>query len=96
MGIRARALAQDFVWKTSGIESIMKISRNLHTIDRVARIIVGMGCIYIGFIDTVMIYSDIISGIVGLFGVVNVGVAVFSHCPVYKLAGISTYSSSDE
>lgn len=68
----------------------MSIQRNLHVLDRTARALVGVGCVYAGFVDTALIGNVTISILVGVFGVVNIGAAVFSHCPVYKLAGISS------
>ena len=67
--------------------------RNLHTLDRVARILIGIACVYVGFFEQALINNQIIAILVGVFGVVNVGASLFSHCPVYKLAGISTYAA---
>jgi len=73
----------------------MALERNMHTIDRAARIIVGLACVYIGFFDKSMIGNDLISALVGVFGVVNVGAAILLHCPVYRLAGISSYRAPE-
>ncbi len=73
----------------------MRFEKNLHIVDRTARAIVGVACFYVGFIDPVMIENDIVSVLVGLFGVVNLGAALFSHCPAYSLAGISTCRNED-
>lgn len=69
----------------------MHFKRNLHTIDRVVRLVIGIGCIYLGFIDTGIIGNAIAATLVGIFGAINLFAAVFSYCPVYGLTGISTY-----
>ncbi|MCR9074374.1 MAG: DUF2892 domain-containing protein [Alphaproteobacteria bacterium] len=63
---------------------------NMHSIDRALRGILGLGCLYVGFYDPGIIANALISTLVGLFGVVNVGSALFGFCPVYKLGGIRT------
>lgn len=76
------------------LTSLMPMSRflapNMHTIDRVLRIVIGIGCIYVGFIDWGLIPNAVISVLVGIFGVVNLGSAAVGHCPVYRLGGIRT------
>ena len=69
------------------------MQRNLHTLDRLARLLIGAACVYVGFFEQALIDNQIIALLVGAFGVVNVGASLFSHCPVYKLAGISTYAA---
>ena len=73
----------------------MTIKRNLHSLDRLARTIIGVGCIYYGFIDHNLITNTLISVLVGLFGLVNIGAAIMSHCPVYGISGLSTYKEAD-
>lgn len=68
----------------------MSFKPNLSTTDRIIRTLVGIGCIYVGFIDQNIITNNIISILVGIFGIVNIVAAVISHCPVYGLAGFST------
>ena len=68
------------------------MQRNLHTIDRVARTLIGAGCVYLGFVEQSLVGNELIAIFIGVFGVVNIGAAAMSHCPVYRLAGISTYS----
>jgi len=71
----------------------MSIKANLHKIDRLIRALVGIGCIYIGFIDQSMITNNFVSLIIGVFGVINIIAAAISNCPVYGLAGFSTCSA---
>ncbi len=72
----------------------MVIHKNLHPLDRAARTIVGLGCTYAGFIDGGYIGNETICVLVGIFGLVNLGAALFSYCPVYQLAGISSCSGT--
>lgn len=73
----------------------MLFKRNLHTLDRVVRLVIGVACVYIGFIDTSMIGNALASTLVGIFGIINLFAAVFSYCPVYGVTGISTYRCED-
>jgi len=72
------------------------IKRNLHNLDRLVRVVIGVGCIYVGFFDTGFISNTVVSMLVGAFGVVNIIAAALSHCPVYNLAGLSTCSTKPE
>lgn len=73
----------------------MRFKRNLHTLDRIVRLVLGLGCIYIGFIDRSIIGNTLAAFLVGLFGVINLFAAFFSYCPIYGLTGISTYRSKE-
>lgn len=68
----------------------MKFKRNMNRLDQFFRVVLGTVLIYIGFINTELTNSNIINWILGLFGIVNIVVAIASHCPVYSLADIST------
>ena len=74
----------------------MLFKRNLHSVDRIARLLLGSVCVYIGFINETIIYNNIISIVLGLFGVINIVSAILSNCPVYDLAGFSTYHKRDD
>ena len=69
---------------------------NLHNLDRLIRVIIGIACIYVGFVNTSIISNSLISILVGVFGVVNIIAAAMAHCPIYHLAGISTYPAKPE
>ncbi|MEJ2360411.1 MAG: DUF2892 domain-containing protein [Gammaproteobacteria bacterium] len=73
----------------------MRFKRNLHTLDRIVRLVLGLGCIYIGFIDRSIIGNALAAFLVGLFGVINLFAAFFSYCPIYGLTGISTCRSKE-
>lgn len=70
----------------------MSFKRNLHSLDRVIRAIIGIVCLYLGFIDTSIIGNFLASILVGIFGLINIFAAVMAYCPVYGVTGISTYS----
>jgi len=55
---------------------------NVGTIDRVIRAVLGLILIGIGFSSGNMI--------VGLIGLIPLGTAVISFCPLYPLLGINT------
>lgn len=69
----------------------MGIKRNLHIIDILVRSLIGAALIYISFIDAEYISNDVARWLVGIFGVINIAAAAFRSCPIYALAGISTY-----
>lgn len=69
----------------------MAIKRNLHNIDIAVRILIGIALVYICFIDTDYIGNDVVRWLLGIFGVVNLIAAGLRSCPIYALAGISTF-----
>ena len=74
----------------------MKKGPNMHAIDRVVRLIVGLICVYIGFVDLSLISSRPVAIIVGVFGVINLWAFITTRCPVYSAAGFSTAAKSEE
>ena len=73
----------------------MKNSANMHAIDRSMRLIIGLICVYIGFVDASLITSRPVSILVGIFGAINIWAFITSRCPVYSAAGFSTARNSD-
>ena len=69
----------------------MAIKRNLHTIDIVVRVLIGIALVYICFIDTNYISNDVVRWLLGIYGVINLISAGLRSCPIYTLAGISTF-----
>lgn len=69
----------------------MAIKRNLHWIDILVRYVVGAALVYIGFIDTSYVANPTVRILLGIFGAVNIIAGLVKSCPVYALAGISTY-----
>lgn len=74
----------------------MKKGPNMHPIDRVVRLIVGVSCVYIGFIDLSLISSRPVAILVGIFGLVNLWAFITTRCPVYSAAGFSTATKTEE
>ena len=68
--------------------------RNLGTPDRIARALVGIILIYIGFIDQTLITSQVLRILIGLFGALNLFGGIVSFCPLYRLADINTYKGA--
>lgn len=63
------------------------MKENMHTFDRLARIIVGV-------VVAVLFYLDIISGttaiVLGVIAIVFVLTSLINFCPLYAVFGIST------
>ena len=73
----------------------MKKGPNMHPIDRIVRLIVGLSCVYIGFIDLSLISSRPVAMVVGVFGLVNLWAFITTRCPVYSAAGFSTAQKTE-
>jgi hypothetical protein len=69
----------------------MAIKRNLHSVDIAVRILIGVALVYICFVDTDYISNDVVRWLLGIYGVINLVSASLRSCPIYGLAGISTY-----
>lgn len=65
-------------------------AKNMHTIDRAIRVVLGLLLVWIGFIDQGMISNQLIAWAIGLFGIVNLVSAAAAFCPIYFMAGFST------
>lgn len=74
----------------------MRMNKNCCGLDQFLRTGIGLGLIYIGFVDTTLIGDTIIATFVGIFGVVNVLSGLSGFCPVYTMAGICTRTTKDE
>ena len=63
------------------------MEKNVGTIDRIVRIVVGIVLLYVA-------YAGIISGIpryiVGLLGLIMLAAAALSYCPLYPVLKINT------
>lgn len=68
---------------------------NMHTVDRFMRLVIGLICIYVGFIDTRFITNELVSALIGCFGIVNLWAFATSRCPVYAMTGFSTASKTE-
>ena len=67
------------------------MKRNLHPLDRLLRGIIGI--VFTGFalLNGDFIEEPILEVSIGLFGVLNLISLLSGWCPVYHVAGISTY-----
>lgn len=64
--------------------------RNMHRVDQMVRIILGLGLVYFGFIDHSIINDRLYGAFLGVFGIMNLIAGVMGICPVYVMAGFST------
>ena len=63
------------------------LKKNIGSVDRVLRIVVGLGLIALAVFNEGMAW--------GWIGVVPLGTAVFSSCPAYSLLGLNTCGSKN-
>lgn len=70
------------------------IPKNIGLIDFLLRFCIGIALIYYGFFDTNLIQDEFSAYIVGIFGSINLAVALVRFCPIYKAVGINTYCQS--
>lgn len=75
---------------------MISMKRNLHTIDRAARLLLGVGCLILTIGKPEIIGDDLINVLIGIFGVVNIWAAIVSNCPVYNMVGLSTYKNKTD
>ena len=78
----------------SGKKHFMKIKKNLSQLDQMLRVGLGAVCLYLGFFDNSYIESDVLSLLIGIFGIANIVFAAIGACPVYWLANINTSVNS--
>ena len=70
----------------------MAIKKNMGLLDRLARIIIGIGLIYFGLFDITLVDNQTVRYIMAVFGVVNIITSVVAFCPLYVMANLSTAS----
>jgi len=68
----------------------MRMKKNCGRLDQFLRTGIGLGLVYIGFVETTLIGDTVIATFVGVFGAVNMLAGLYGFCPVYHLANIST------
>lgn len=71
-------------------------NRNLNNIDRIIRLVLGVGCLYLAFTMPEKLGGTAIAVFIGIFGIINLFAAAMSHCPVYHMTGLSTYSAESK
>lgn len=72
-----------------------KITRNINYFDQFLRTLAALACIYFGLIDSTYIEDSLLAMGVGIFGILNLIAACIGWCPVYTIAGISSYKPKD-
>ena len=68
----------------------MVFKKNMCTLDRTIRVLLGLGLLYLAFFDAG--FSPTISTkiLLGILGLVNISSGFMAYCPVYKMAHLST------
>lgn len=72
----------------------LAISKNIGRIDQIIRLSISLSMIYFGFFDLSLIQDEFSATIVGIFGSLNLIVALIQFCPLYSAVGINTYCQS--
>jgi len=70
------------------------VRNNMGTVDRLIRVCTGLAMMYFGFWDQEVIGDMTINIIVGIFGIISIGFAYISFCPIYTLGNINTNKKS--
>jgi len=68
----------------------LSISKNIGRIDQFLRLGISLSMIYFGFFDLSLIQDKFSATIVGIFGSMNLIVALIQFCPLYAVVGINT------
>lgn len=68
--------------------------RNLNTLDRVTRGVVGVVTLYFGLFGTTFIGDPIVQTILVVFGLANIVSLFTGWCIVYHFVGISTIKAT--
>jgi len=82
--------------KYNMLQGAEMLKRNLHAFDRLLRVVVGVVCVYFGFIDTSYISQNTVAILIGIIGVTNLFAAVSGFCPLYGATGLSTYKENPD
>jgi hypothetical protein len=69
-----------------------KVARNLGNTDRILRSGFSLLMIYFGFFSSYFITDHLAGLILGGMGVFSLLIAIIGYCPLYGLAGFSTYT----
>ena len=71
------------------------MKKNMCTLDRIIRVFLSLGCLYLGFVDPSIIGDQLLATLIGIFGAFNLLVIAIGVCPVYYMAGISTANKNN-
>ncbi len=72
------------------------IQPNIGRMDQIIRLVISLAMIYIGFIDKAILPDPVSSLVLGIFGVINLVVALVRYCPLYAVTGINTYNPATD
>ncbi len=72
------------------------IQPNIGRMDQIIRLVISLAMIYIGFIDKTILPDPVSSLVLGIFGVINLVVALVRYCPLYAVTGINTYKPATD
>ena len=72
---------------------MFKFRRNMSKGDQAARIVISILCIFYGFIVPEIVEQPLVAVLLGCFGILNLISAIYGHCPLYRMAGFSSYSN---
>lgn len=72
----------------------MAITKNLNTVDRSLRGVIGVLFFGFAFLNGELIEEPILEVLIGIFGGLNLISLFTGWCPVYHIAGISTRADS--
>ncbi|MDH5611741.1 MAG: DUF2892 domain-containing protein [Gammaproteobacteria bacterium] len=70
------------------------ISKNIGRVDQLIRLSISLSMIYFGFINLGLIDDEFSATLIGIFGSLNLIVALVQFCPLYAAVGINTYCQS--
>lgn len=73
----------------------MKICRNLNTLDRSIRGVVGIVTLLLGLVGSIYVSDPILRVFLIIFGLLNLISFAFGWCAVYQIANISTYRDKE-
>jgi len=72
----------------------LALTKNIGRIDQLIRLGISLSMIYFGFFDLSLIQDEFSATIVGIFGSMNLIVALIQFCPLYAVVGINSHCKS--
>lgn len=63
---------------------------NIGRVDQLLRLILSITMVYFGFFDLSLIQDEFSATIIGIFGALNLIIALVRCCPLYTVIGITT------
>ncbi|MDH4100949.1 MAG: DUF2892 domain-containing protein [Nitrospirota bacterium] len=75
---------------------MLAFKKNMGSIDRVIRFLVGVILIAVGFFKQEVIGDTLYAILLGIFGIINLGSSFMSYCPFYHLADVDTTKTKQD